>query len=713
MNTRFTRVTTVFLKELADVLRDRRTLIATIVVPVVLYPLLMLLSLQAVSIESAQVAVERIIVGVRSDGDANRLRAVLDEEAAIESSSAVPGPPGQEPTETVDAAHQPLREHVDIIITDDLRQAVLDRRIHVGVVLGEGVDGADEQLRVELFFQPESLRSQSAAARVRDMLGRIADARLTHRLDQLDITRTTITPVVIEQTTLSTPGSLLSLILPLVLVLMTITSAIYPAIDLTAGEHERGTLETLMVCPVPVLDLVVGKFLCITVIALLGATLNLLSVTATVYFGGLGELLGAASDGGGFPWAVIPVILLSLVPFAVLMSAVLIVVCSFARSFKEAQNYMTPVIIAVLLPALVASLPGARLEGLMLVLPVGNMVLLVRELLSGAPVGIGEAGWVIASTCLYAIAAVVLAARVFGKEAVLFADSVSMASLLSRQAAKPRAMPPLSMAALYAAMLFPVWFYLQTLLQRTAEGDLATLLRYTGLAMPLLFVLVPLAMLWYWRIDIRRALALHRPRLRDVLAGVLLGICMWTVAHELFVLQQAVIPTPPQMLEMNEPLVEALRSQPLLMALLLIAVIPATCEELLFRGFLLNALRGSTARWTAIILTAATFAMFHFFLFKFSTTFVLGIALGWLCWQSASIWPAIVAHALHNGLAALSARNPHWHAALGIDTADPFAHLPLAVLAPAGALLLAAFFLARSPQDAGAAAPGLMSPPSR
>lgn len=741
MNANATRILTVFRKELADVLRDRRTLIATIVVPVVLYPLLMLLSLQAVSIETAQVAQETIVVGVRDEAARAHLNALLDEAAEALPPSpregqgeGAPGvdtaphraEPGELAGETAngDEAQQqapspqpspggrggqaaqppePLRDHVETIVTDDLRSAVLNRVIQVGVVFG---DRTDEQVHVELLFQPESLRSASAAGRVRDMLGRVARARLTDRLDRLGITRETITPVVVEQTTLSTPGSLLSLILPLVLVLMTITSAIYPAIDLTAGEHERGTLETLVVCPVPILDLVVGKFLCIATIALLGATLNLVSVTATVYFGGLGELLGAAGDGasaasggGGFPWWAIPVILLSLVPFTVLMSAVLIVVCSFARSFKEAQNYMTPVIIAVLLPALVASLPGARLEGLMLVLPVGNMVLLVREVLSGVPVGAAAFGWAIGSTTLYAVAAVVLAAQVFGREAVLFADSVSMRTLLSHKSAKPRRLPPLTMAALYAAVLFPIWFYLQTFMQQAAGGDLATLLRYTAVAMPLLFVAVPALMLGHWKIDLRGAWSLAAPRPRDLASAVLLGLSMWTVAHELFVAQQAVLPTPPQLMESNDALVAALRSQPLWLTLLLIAIIPAICEELFFRGFVMNGLRTATRKWTAIVLAAAAFAMFHFFLFKFSTTFVLGVALGWLCWQSASIWPAIVAHALHNGLAALSARHPRWQTSLGIDPADPFAHLPWPVLLGAAVLLTAAVLLSRKRRE--------------
>jgi sodium transport system permease protein len=692
------RVATVFRKELADVLRDRRTLIATVIIPVVLYPLLMLLSIQAVSIQVTTVAAERITLGVTDDRQLAALEALLREEG-----------------DALTAEQTPLADVADVVVVDDLRRAVMDRVVHVGITLAadEGEPDLTRQLSVRLVLQPEDLRSQTAASRVQTMLNRVGRARVDERLAEVGVPRRAIEPVVVEQTRLTTPGTLLSLIVPTLLVLMTITSAIYPAIDVTAGEHERGTLESLLVCPVPVLDLVTGKFLTVATIGMLGALLNLTSVAATAYFGGLGELLAAgqpdangadapggasgAASGGGFPWLALPIILVSLIPFSVLMSAVLIAVCGCARSFKEAQNYVTPVIIASLMPAMIASLPGVRLEGLMLVLPIGNMVLLVRELLSGAPVPASSMLLVLASTTAYAAAAVGVAAQTFGKETVMFADSVSLRSLLSRHVARPRRLPSFTLAALYTAALFPAWFYLQTLLQQVAAGDFVAVLRHTAVFMPLLFVVVPAAMLWYWKVDLRATFLLQLPTPRHLIAGVLFGLALWVVAHEVFVFQQLILPTPEALADMAGPLEEAIRQQPLWLLLVLLAVVPAVSEELFFRGYLQNGLSTSLRKWVTLIAVAAVFALFHFFVFRFATTFALGLVLGWLCWQSRSIWPAVVAHAIHNGQAVVSARFPAWRETLGVPITDDISHLPWVVLLMGTLVLLVAVALSARP----------------
>ena len=125
-------------------------------------------------------------------------------------------------------------------------------------------------------------------------------------------------------------------------------------------------------------------------------------------------------------------ILVALIPFAVFMSAIMIAVCSFARTFKEAQNYVTPVILAVLVPGGIAAFPATRLEGVMLVLPVGNMVALAKELLLGAAVPVWQMAIVIVSTSLYAAAAIAAAANIFGKESVVFADAGSWRGTFAR-----------------------------------------------------------------------------------------------------------------------------------------------------------------------------------------------------------------------------------------------------------------------------------------
>ena len=676
------RIRTIYAKELVDILRDRRTLIAMIVVPIVLYPLLMLGSVQAVSYQADTLQQEELVVGVVNAAQGHSLeRLAAADRAALQRERDGLDAPIETPTD--------LPEPVEKIRTqpcgsrEEIEKCIRDRSIHIGILFDRDVliDSPDAQNRLEWLYDKEDVRSATARRRLDAMIERTRDRTVDQRKTQASLPATFDQPFVVTATDLSAPPSILGQVLPLILILMTITGAIYPAIDLTAGERERGTLESLMVCPVPVIDLIVGKFLVVTTVAIMGAALNLGSVTATVYFGGFGKVI--ASTGGRIPFGTMVFILLCLIPFAVLMSAIMIAVCSYARTFKEAQNYVTPVILAVLIPGGIAALPATRLEGVMLVMPVGNMVLLARDWLLGAAVPLRQVVMVLLSTTLYAGAAVSIAANIFGRESVVFSDAGSLRSTLVRRLMRPAPRPSIAMSLLSVALLFPTWFFVQSALAPGPGENATALLFATAWIMPLLFVAAPVALLLYCKVDVSNTLALRRPRGGHLAAGVLIGLSAWVPAHELNVAQQRLVGTPQSVVQNATLLAETLRALPSGVVLLLIALLPAVCEELLFRGFLLSGLTASARKWSAILASAAVFGVFHFFVFKFPVTVALGVVLAYLCWQSCSIVPGVVAHALHNGISALSVVVPHWPQWIGIpdgqNSTGEWTHLPLQV----------------------------------
>lgn len=698
------RIRTIYWKELIDIMRDRRTLIAMIVVPIVLYPLLMLGSIQAVSFQADAIGRDKIIIGVVSKPQGYALNQLIDvdrvelarEKQRLEATSD-------------EADHLPVAmENVEILALgslDVIKKRVADRSIHVGVVLDSDtlVNSPEVQNEVSIYADKEDVRSAHAEHRLTQMIERTTERTNTRRKRERDLPAAFDQPFIVNVIDLSSPPSILGQILPLILILMTITGAIYPAIDLTAGERERGTLESLMVAPVPVIDLIVGKFLVVTTVAIMGATLNLTSVTATVYFGGFDRII--ASSGGSMPIGTMILILLCLIPFAVLMSAVMIAVCSYARTFKEAQNYVTPVILAVLIPGGIAALPATRLEGVMLVVPVGNMVLLAREFLLGVTVPLFHIAIVLLSTTLYAGAAVAVAANVFGKESVVFADAGSFKASFSRRLIRPSQKPSVSMGLLFIALLFPAWFFVQSIFSPGPGEEARGLLITSGALMPILFVLLPLAILVYWKTGVKETFALRMPDWRYIAAGLLIGLSAWIPAHELSVLQQRIVGTPQAVVASAESLAQALLELPVPIVFLLIAVVPAVCEELLFRGFLLSSLSGSARKWTAIIAAAGVFGVFHFLLFKFAVTASLGVLLGYLCWQSRSILPAMIAHLLHNACGVVSVLYPKVPQALGIDGTDDWGHLPFPVLIGGGVVFLFGVLLIRKPAYRSLATP--------
>lgn len=673
------RIRTIYGKELIDILRDRRTLVAMIVVPIVLYPLLMLGSIQAVSFQTSSMATEEIHFGVLNEQQGVSLDLLIKRDAAAlerERASLEPGSGSAE-----DAA-APLEKYAIYPFgsRERLDEQVRNRSIHVGVLFDRDalVTAPDLQNHVEFLVDSEDVRSTYARNRIEAVIERTAERINAGRKAAANLPPTFDSPFVVSSTDLSSPPSILGQILPLVLVLMTITGAIYPAIDLTAGERERGTLESLMVCPVPVFDLIVGKFLVVTTVAIMGAALNLASVTATVYFGGFDKMI--AQTGGSLPIAKMLFILLCLIPFAVLMSAIMIAVCSYARTFKEAQNYVTPVILAVLIPGGIAALPTTRLEGIMLVMPVGNMVLLARDFLLGAVVPATAIASVVISTTLYAGAAVAIAASIFGRESVVFADSGSLKAAFSRSLMKPSSAPSASMSLLLTSLLFPLWFFVQAAFSPKEGEDASGLLFATGWLMPPLFVLLPFLVLAYWKIDVLPAFSLRAPRVRHMTAGVLIGASAWVIAHEMNVVQGVLFGIPEDINKSAEIMLKTITQLPPVSVFVLLALVPAICEELLFRGFLLSGLGSSGRAVAAVVGSAAVFAVFHFMLFKMPVTFTFGVVLAFLCWRSGSIWPGMLAHFLHNAIGAYSAIRPNWYEGLGIPSDTDWVHLPPRIL---------------------------------
>lgn len=691
----YSRVCTIYSKELVSILRDRRTLIAMIVVPIVLYPVLMLGSIQAVSFQADSVQAEALRIGVISDSQGQRLlRMIRGDTAALTARRAELGEDSKEAAELPIPIEKPEINRFESL--EDLKRAVTSRRIQAGVVFGIdkliGVTDYADQIPVSVFADFEEVRGAAAKRRLEELIHRVNDRMGAARLQRERLPFVFLEPFAVSSVDLSAPQSILGQILPLILILMTVTGAIYPAIDLTAGERERGTLESLMVCPIHVLDLIVGKFLVVTTVAIMGAALNLASVSATVYFGGFDRII--ASTGGGVPIAKMVFILLCLIPFAVLMSAIMIAVCSYARTFKEAQNYVTPVILAVLIPGGIAAMPATRLDGIMLVMPVGNMVLLARDVLLGAIVPPWQIGMVLISTTLYACAAVAIAVNIFGRESVVFSDAGSIKTAFSRRTFKSTPRPNVSSGLLVVALMFPTWFFVQSAYQPGQNEDATGLLFASGALMPVVFVAIPFAIVVYWKIGFGSTFALRMPRLRYVASGALIGISAWVPAHELNALQQSVIGIPQVFTDGIESFAAAIKALPLSSAIVLIALVPALCEELLFRGYLLSALSTTGRKWTAIVVSAVIFGIFHFVLFRFVVTACLGALLAYLVWQSRSILPAMIAHLLHNTMGVLSVARPDWQEKIGISEDWDSEHLPLHVLLVGCVLLVTGVLLA-------------------
>jgi sodium transport system permease protein len=219
-------------------------------------------------------------------------------------------------------------------------------------------------------------------------------------------------------------GNLLGGIVPYIIVMLCLVGATYPAMDLTAGEKERGTMETLLCSPAARSDIVLGKFLMVLTGSLSAVFFSLVSlgVTMTVIGAAVSQIGGRSGISAGLP-TIDPLgllgVLVMILPVAVLFSALAFALSLFAKSQKEAQSYLTPLILAVIMPCAIAVLPGIDLTFGLCLVPIANISLICKEMLSGV--------WhwsyialIFGSTALYAGAALAAAVRMFNRENVLF-----------------------------------------------------------------------------------------------------------------------------------------------------------------------------------------------------------------------------------------------------------------------------------------------------
>jgi ABC-2 type transport system permease protein/sodium transport system permease protein len=419
---RLARLVRLARKELAETLRDRRTILTMVLMPLLLYPLLGLVLRQFPPGILTTLAVPAYRLGFRNEAETSRFFVYVREGEALLLADDVFVRPaeGQAEVESAPAVALPL-PRLEIVLGEYAEQEVT--RGIVDVFLLPRPDTPPAAPEWDLLYLEDSPQGRDAvrhvlrlceAANWRVVQRQLATLheRMPHLVWQ-GRPAVAVKPLMVPPEGGRRPSSFLVLV-PLILILMTITGAVYPAIDLTAGERERGTLEILMAAPVPRLSLLLAKYVAVVTVALLTALVNLGSMALTLWLSRLGPRLFGLE--GLSPLLLLEIFLLLLL-FAAFFAAVLLALTSFARSFKEAQAYLIPLMLLALVPGVLSLVPDLPLAGPLVLVPLLNIVLLARDLLLGKAEAL-PALLVVASTMVYALAAVAVAAAIFGAQAV-------------------------------------------------------------------------------------------------------------------------------------------------------------------------------------------------------------------------------------------------------------------------------------------------------
>jgi sodium transport system permease protein len=394
----------VYKKELTEALRDRRTVISTILVPLLLFPVL--------SVGFGALAVA--LVG-KAKGEVPKvmLRGGEDSPAVVEGLRKL--------------------DKIEIVpATSGWKDQIINKEIRAAVEIPAGFqsDVAQEKSdTVKIYNYEGEMKSEFASDKVENYLKDYSNTVVKARLAAKNLPVGVLKPFEFRRENVAPPekvsGAAIGGLIGYMVILLCMTGAMYPAMDLTAGEKERGTMETILSSPISRMHLVLGKFLLILTAALGTAALSVLSMGASfsVLSHYTGQTAGGRAAAAGLllklgPKTVISVFLMAL-PLAVLFSAVLMTIALFAKTYKEAQSYLTPMTFVVIIPALAAMLPGAELTPKLSLIPILNVSLLCKELVAGT-YHWNYIGIIFASTCVYAVAALFLAIKMFQRESVLF-----------------------------------------------------------------------------------------------------------------------------------------------------------------------------------------------------------------------------------------------------------------------------------------------------
>lgn len=644
-----TPVLTLYKKEIMDLLRDKKTIIIMILIPIFLYPAMMLGSLlvmQGIMKESE--SREYKIAMVQSDVSDKIFAILTDDTDKYEYKfQAVPY------TDEEKAREDLKEKKVDLVLvsgdyttSDSLTKSDKIKEMY----------NTDDLFKVKCYNLSSNTSSSSAYSYVSEILKAYSGKLRKEAFDKLfDDSEGVLSPVDISVESISTSeqnaGSLIGMILPFILIISILTGAIYPAIDATAGERERGTLETIMTLPVKKSDIMISKFMSVSTIAVFSAFLNLLSMFAmTLYMYKTFDMQNLGFKNFDFK-LFIPAflsLLICLPVFSMFSSAVSLCVCIFAKSFKEANNITSPILIIFMFAAMASVLPNVELSHATAFIPVTNISLLIKSVFS-LDYDYHLMLIVLLSNLVYCILLVIIMSTLFSSEEVLFGEGVNGVHLFENYANQKRGQIPSygDLIFLYVALLLIMVFTSSMLVLKWGL--------WGSISVQVIILVIPLLYAIYLRCDVKELYSLHLPKITELLGAVFLWVGGFLTNQ---ILINALAKLIPSMVENSDSLNSTIFEAGFVPALIIVGICPAIAEEAAFRGFLFGTLKHRTKIWIAIVVSAAAFGLYHMNFLQFFTGLYMGCFMAYMVYKSRSIVTSALFHLLNNSISVIVTFHP-------------------------------------------------------
>lgn len=620
----FKIISSLYKKEILDIFRDKKTIIIMLVVPLLLYP--------AIFFFAAQIS-----VSIMTEAQEKTYDIVLDFDEGRDKIIEIINDDTDEYEYSLNVVEN----------TDDCETALAEKEINA-YVSAEEIDG---KTTYNIYYLSSDTDSASVAPMINDILTEYRNLLRIEKIEAEGLNSDTVLyPIEInENDTASSEqsvGYLLGSILPVILVVIIVMSATYPATDITAGEKERGTLETMLTLPITGREIFSSKFMAVATITVFSAFINILSmgiVTGFMYTSLMSSSEEISINISSFIPALL-IVVLCVIIFAMFISALTMGICAMAKSFKEAQNYMTPFTLIIMIAGYVSFIPSIKLTTTTAIIPVLNICLMIKQLLS-FEYNIMSILLVFISNILYAVIAILILSNMYDSESIMFGDGGKELKIFERRAnIKAGGTPGIGDAVIILLVCIISMFYISSAVA-SKSVVLAT-------ALPqIFFAVICFASAFYLKCDIKKTFSINKTSVSKILGGFSFGIAM--ISLNMVATSVLSLIMSDSLNDMNTSMEMITKGNSFPAMLLLIGFLPAICEEILFRGYLYSSLKGKIKPLTAMIIVSLAFGIYHMNLIQSTVTALIGTMLIFALYRTDCIFIPMIMHCMNNSFSVI------------------------------------------------------------
>lgn len=527
-----------------------------------------------------------------------------------------------------------------------------------------------EELRPQILKNTANDKSLLAGSWVMQAIDRWEEAILRERLKLANLSQDFVKPVNADVIDVAQneerAANVWSKLFPALLIIMSVTGAFYPAIDLGAGEKERGTMETLLISPAKRSEIVIGKFLTVLLFSFTTAILNLISMGLTGWHM-LSSAAGSSLDGLGdmaLPgWGSLIWVVLLAIPLAALFSAISLALGLFAKSSKEGQYYLTPLLMVTMGLTVFCISPQVELTPYYSILPIAGPALLLKGLLLGQGQSLtGYAVPVLLMSTVYCALALWWAIEQFQREEVLFreSDRFEFKAWLRHLLRDKDPTPSFTEAAFCFILVMFLQFAMMNvmgdiLLKAMGLGEQVaaqTMLKLLAVQQIVIIGCPAVFMGLLLTTNVQKTFRILWPGWKWVALAGLFALVVHPLDIEMMTRLDWFFPPIPDAAKKTLAMLSD-PSIPWYALVLVFGLAPAICEELAFRGFIFSGFYDARKPWIAIGLSSVLFGVMHMIPHQVFNASLLGIVMGVFAWKSRSILPCMVFHFVNNTLAVM------------------------------------------------------------